>query len=280
MSLSKITKSIAKDLRGIIPEFRNKSYSFRIEELKSRKNAVFDIVFNEKPQDFPQEIVIKIFKTTNIVSENNILIRLKNQKFHVPKVYHLKKPYLILEKIHGTNLCDFINDNLKNTNGLEELDSDVKRQIIHSIEKLAEWLAQLHEKNTVKHEESEELLVLNKGDARLRDFIINLSEDVLYGVDFEDAYEGNHMDDLAWICCSLLDTDPGLFDMEEPKHKMDLINLFLRKYYQTSSSFQFDFNYLAEKIIEHLNIVILRRNLPFGPLKKTSFFEDISREIN
>ena len=218
--------------------------------------------------------------TNNIVSENNILIRLKNQKFHVPEVFHLKQPYLILEKVHGVNLCDFINDNLKSAETLEDLDSEIKDKIIHSVEKLAEFLAQLHEKNIVKHYESEELLVLNKGDTRLRDFIINFSQDILYGVDFEEAYEGNHMDDLAWICCSMLDTDPGLFSMDEPKHKMSLINLFLRKYYQKSSSFQFDLNYLAEKLIEHLNVVIVRRNLPYGPLKKASFFDGISKDIN
>jgi hypothetical protein len=120
---------------------------------------------------------------------------------------------------------------------------------------------------------------LNKGDTRLRDFILNNSGEILYGVDFEDAFEGNHIDDLAWICCSLLDTNPGLFDMEEPKHKIDLINIFLRKYYHTNSDFQFDFNYFTEKIIGHLNIVIERRNLPFGPIRITSFIKDISKEI-
>ena len=126
---------------------------------------------------------------------------------------------------------------------------------------------------------SDELFVLNKGDTRLRDFIIDPSSEILYGVDFEDSYEGNHMDDLAWICCSLLDTTPGLFDMDEPKHKIDLINIFLKKYYQTNSSFQFDFNYFTEKIIGYLNIVIERRNLPYGPIRTTSFIEDISKEI-
>ncbi|GAJ12957.1 unnamed protein product, partial [marine sediment metagenome] len=154
-----------------------------------------------------------------------------------------------------------------------------KNQVIKSIEKLAEWLAQLHEKNTVRKHKSEELFVLNKGDTRLRDFIIDFSKDILYGVDFEDAYEGKHMDDLAWVCCSLLDTNPGLFDMDEPKHKIELINKFLKKYYQETSSFQFDFTYLAEKIIEYLNIVIQRRNLPYGPISKSSFFEDISKEF-
>ena len=38
-------------------------------------------------------------------------------------------------------------------------------------------------------------------------------------------------------------------------------------------------NYLAEKMIEHLNIVIQRRNLPYGQISKSSFIEDISKEV-
>jgi len=279
MSLLKIKSKIKKDLKGVIPEFRKDNYNFVINELKSRKNTVINLIFDKKPQDFPKEFVIKIFRTKNIVSENNILIRLRNQNFHVPKIFSLKKPYLLLEKVKGVNLCDFINDNLKNTENLDDLDSDLKNQIISSIKNLAEWLAQLHKKNIVRKRRSEEIFVLNKGDTRLRDFIIDNVKDVLYGVDFEDSYEGNHMDDLAWICCSLLDTSPGLFDMDEPKHKIDLINVFLKRYYQINSSFQFDFNYFTEKIIGHLNIVIERRNLPFGPIRTSSFIEDISKEI-
>jgi len=279
MSLLKIKSKIKKDLKGVIPEFRKDNYNFVINELKSRKNTVINLIFDKKPQDFPKEFVIKIFRTKNIVSENNILIRLRNQNFHVPKIFSLKKPYLLLEKVKGVNLCDFINDNLKNTEKLDDLDSDLKNQIISSIKNLAEWLAQLHKKNIVRKRRSEEIFVLNKGDTRLRDFIIDNVKDVLYGVDFEDSYEGNHMDDLAWICCSLLDTSPGLFDMDEPKHKIDLINVFLKRYYQINSSFQFDFNYFTEKIIGHLNIVIERRNLPFGPIRTSSFIEDISKEI-
>ncbi len=279
MSLQKIKSKIRKDLKGIIPEVRNKDFNYNITELPSKKNTVINLVFDKKPRDFPKEVIIKIFRTKNIVSENNILIRLKNQNFRVPEILSLKKPYLILEKVQGVNLSDFINEKLKNSEELDDLPLDVKNQVIKSIEKLAEWLAQLHEKNTVRKHKSEELFVLNKGDTRLRDFIIDFSNDILYGVDFEDAYEGNHMDDLAWICCSLLDTNPGLFDMDEPKHKIELINLFLKKYYQETSSFQFDFTYLAEKIIEHLNIVIQRRNLPYGQISKSSFFEDISKEI-
>jgi hypothetical protein len=279
MSLLKIKSKIAKDLKSIIPEFRKKGLEFNITQLPSKKNTVVDIEFAIKPRNFPKQFVIKIFRTKNIVSENNILVRLKNQNFNVPDKLSIKKPYLILEKVPGINLCDFINDSLKQTEKLDDLPEDLKNQIIHSVDMLAEWLAQLHEKNTLRKNKSEEIYVLNKGDTRLRDFIIDFSEDILYGVDFEDAYEGNNMDDLAWICCSLLDTNPGLFEMDEPKHKIELINIFLKKYYQTTTSFQFDFNYLAEKMIEHLNLVIQRRNLPYGLISKNTFIEDISKEV-
>ena len=45
----------------------------------------------------------------------------------------------------------------------------------------------------------------------------------MFGVDFEDSYEGNHIDDIAWICCSLLDTKPGLFEKSYPKSKIDIV---------------------------------------------------------
>ncbi len=273
-----ITKAI-KELKESIPALGGGKNNYNITELPSKKNAVVNLTFNKKPLNFPKEFIIKIFNTQNIVHEYNILIRLRNQNFHVPNILLLKKSYLVLEKVNGVNLCDFINENLKKVECLEDLDLDLRNKMIQSIEKLAEWLSLLHEKNIVRKKELSELFVLNKGDTRLKDFIIDFSNETLYGVDFEDAYEGSHIDDLAWICCSLLDTDPGIFEMEEPKHKIDLINIFLKKYYHTSSSFQFDFNYLAEKIIEDLNTVIVRRGIPFGLISKAKFIEDISKEI-
>ncbi|MFX1574081.1 MAG: hypothetical protein ACFFB0_15160 [Promethearchaeota archaeon] len=273
-----VNKAIA-ELKENIPELRDNSYNYNIIQLPSKKNAVFNLVFDKKPPNFPKESIVKIFNTSNIANEYNILTRLKNQNFHVPHILLLKNPYLVLEKVNGVNLCDFINDNLQEIEKLDDLDSELKTKMIQAIESLAKWLVQLHEKNIVRKKEFTEIFVLNKGDTRLRDFIMDFSGDILYGVDFEDAYEGSHIDDLAWICCSLLDTKPGIFEMDEPTHKTDLINIFLRKYYQTSSSFQFDFNYLAEKIIEDLNIVIERRNLPYGVISKAKFIEDISKEI-
>ncbi|NVM37992.1 MAG: hypothetical protein HWN81_20530 [Candidatus Lokiarchaeota archaeon] len=278
MDLQKIRSKMVRDLKEQIPEIND--HNIQISELPSKQNSVINVLFDKKPSKLPKEVIIKIFRSKNIVHEINILNRLKNQKFRVPTILFFQNPYLILEKVSGTNLCDFINEKLKGTQQLEDLDSEVRTQIIQSIERLAEYLAQLHEKNFVrKRYKVKKKYVLCKGDTRLRDFIFDSVNDVLYALDFEDAYEGNHMDDLAWICTSLLDTDPGLFEMEEPKHKIDLINNFLRKYYQTNPKFPFDFNYLAEKIIENLNLVIERRNLPYGVVSKEKLIEDISKEI-
>jgi len=278
MDLQKIKSRMIRDLKEQIPEIR--SDNFEISEFPSKQNSVINVLFDKKPSKLPKEVVVKIFHTKNIAHEINILTRLKNQKFHVPSILLFRNPYLVLEKVSGTNLCDYINEKLKGTQQLEDLDSEIRTQIIHSIEKLAEYLAQLHEKNFVRKKyKVKKKYVLCKGDTRLRDFVYDSVNDVIYALDFEDAYEGNHMDDLAWICTSLLDTDPGLFEMEEPKHKVDLINSFLRKYYRTNPTFPFDFNYLAEKIIEYLNLVIERRNLPYGVVSKEKLIENISKEI-
>ncbi len=278
MDIHKIKNKMLQDLKEQIPELTTDQ--IQISELPSKKNSVIILKFDKKPSKLPQEVIVKIFRTENIANEINILNRLRNQHFHVPSILFFHNPYLFLEKVEGTNLCDFINERLKGTKKLDDLDSETRNQIINSIERLAEFIAQFHEKNFVRkmHEEKRKY-VLCKGDTRLRDFIYDSKHDDLYAVDFEDAYEGNHMDDLAWICTSLLDTDPGIFEMEEPKHKVDLINIFLRKYYRTNPKFPFDFNYLAEKIIDNLNIVIERRNLPYGTISRTLFLDDISKEI-
>ncbi|MFX0024374.1 MAG: hypothetical protein ACFE9S_18795 [Candidatus Hermodarchaeota archaeon] len=278
MDLQKIQSRMINDLKHQIPELNPEN--IQITELPSKKNSVVNVKFNKKPSKLPKEVVVKIFRTKNFAHEINILNRLKNQNFHVPIILFFQKPYLILEKINGINLCDFINDKLKDKKSLDDLDTKEKSEIITSIEKLAEFLAQFHEKNFVrKRYKVKKKYVLCKGDTRLRDFIFDLKSGLLYAVDFEEAYEGNAIDDLAWICTALLDTNPGLFEMEDPIHKIELINVFLRKYYQTNPRFPFIFDYLAKKIIENLNIVIERRNLPYGTISKDKFIEDISKEI-
>ena len=124
----------------------------------------------------------------------------------------------------------------------------------------------------------EDISVLNKGDTRLRDFIFNTETGQIHGTDFEETYVGNPIDDLAWVCCSLLDTNPGVFEMNEPRPKIDLINYFLKSYYEMNPGFEFNFTYFAERLIEDLNEVMRRRNLQMS-LNKNSFIKEISREL-
>ena len=275
MELLEIRKEIVSNLKGDFPDFVDKFNYFIIEKLSSKKNSVVKVIFNKPTEHFPKKIVIKIFRTSNSQKEYSELIKLKNQELNVPKVFFYKNPFLILDYIEGENLCDYINIKLINIQDLNSLDNVNRGKIEESLIKLAGWLGNLHINNLVS---KDDVSVLNKGDTRLRDFIFNAEKGTLYGVDFEEAYVGNHIDDVAWVCCSLLDTNPGIFEMNDPKPKIDLINFFLKKYYELNPGFEFNFNYFAEQLIEDLNEVMRRRNLQMS-LSKTSFIKEISKDI-
>ena len=147
------------------------------------------------------------------------------------------------------------------------------------MKKLAEWIARLHNQNIINDKDISEIIVFNKGDTRLRDFIFDISKKKIYGIDFEESYEGNYLDDLAWICCSLLDTNPGIFENPEPMIKIGLINYLLSKYFRINKRFLFSFDYFAERLIENLNIVIKRRALELSLVRKNVILKNISKEL-
>ena len=279
MDPQKVKKKLIKDLSTYIPEIQDKNNPFSLKRLTSKKNIVFELNFKEKPKKFPKVVILKLFRTEFAEKEYNALIKLEKQGLAVPKVFFFSKPYIILKKLSGHNLCDFINENLINITSLNELDLKVRNKMILSIEKLAEWLAKLHKQNIIDNIDSSQTIVFNKGDTRLRDFIYDSSKKIIYGIDFEESYEGNHLDDLAWICCSLIDTDPGIFQILEPTHKIELINVFLEKYYHFNDNFHFDFDYFAEHLIEFLNIVIKRRSLDVSQVRKNVILRKIAKEL-
>ncbi|MFX0057880.1 MAG: hypothetical protein ACFE85_00260 [Candidatus Hodarchaeota archaeon] len=278
MEILNFRKEIIIDLRDDFPELLDKFNHFILKPLPSKKNSVAELIFNKKTERLPKETVIKAFKSPNAENEYNTLKQLRKQNLLIPKILYFKNPYLILEKLDGVNLCDFINNKLKNVENFEDLEPLIREKIIKSVEKLAGWLAEFHHNNMAYKPETSKSIVLNKGDTRLRDFIYNESTEKVYGTDFEESYKGNHLDDIAWVCCSLLDTNPGIFELSEPKIKIDLVNLFLKSYYQKNPNLQFEFKYFTEKLIENLNIVMRRRHINLN-LKKSHFIEEISREI-
>ncbi|MHA1803441.1 MAG: hypothetical protein ACTSU4_02775 [Promethearchaeota archaeon] len=280
MNLRRIKNQIVNDLATYIPELQESQFSFSITQLKSRKNLVYEINFEKKPKNAPKNLIIKLFRTGYSKNEHDILKKLHTQNLLVPKILYHEDPYLLLEKVEGVNLCDFINGILVEANQLNDLNQEVKDNVIRAVKNLAGWMATFHAINLIEKRNISEILVLNKGDTRLRDFIFNEKRNTIYGVDFEEAHVGNHIEDLAWICCSLLDTSPGIFEIPEPYHKIELINLFLREYYNRNEDFHFSFNYFAEKLIEYLNLVIERRpNLEIGPLRKQNILRKISKGI-
>ena len=227
MDPQKIKEGIINDLSDQIPDLINGENDFILNRLTSKKNLVFELIFEKKAENFPKIVILKLFRTEFAQIEYNALRKLEKQGLAVPKVLFFKKPYIILERINGKNLTNYINDNLINITSLHDLKLQTRKQLTRSIKKLAIWLAKLHKNNVISKNDNE-IIVFNKGDTRLRDFIYDPSKRVMYGVDFEESYEGNHLDDLAWICCSLLDTTPGIFETTEPVHKIKLIKVFLR----------------------------------------------------
>ncbi|MHA1461396.1 MAG: hypothetical protein ACTSO8_07935 [Promethearchaeota archaeon] len=278
MELFKTRKELITDLREDLPELVDKFNHFILSPFKSKKNLVVGLTFNRDTEHLPKEVVVKRFNTNNADNEYSTLTRLKKQNLFVPNILFYKKPYLFLERIKGVNLCDFINEKLVNITDLESLNPEIKTEISISIEKLADWFNQLHTNNVIENDGHSGAIVLNKGDTQLRDFIYTPLKNQIYGLDFEDSYEGNHIDDVAWVCCSFLDTNPGIFEQSVPKPKIELINLFLKSYYRNSPSIHFDFKYFTEKLIENLNIVMSRRGIDMI-LNKDNFIKELSRDI-
>ncbi len=268
-----IKEKLKSDLKGEIPDLINKDNYISLTRLPSKKNLVYNLEFSEKPKSVPKNIVVKIFQTEFFDREFDTLTKLKKQSFTVPKVLIAKKPYLIMERIEGENLCDFINDNLMRKNALSDLKPEIRENIVRSVQKLAEWFATLHKNNIADTRSVSKTLVLNKGDAHLRDFIIDFTRDELYGCDFEESYVGDPIDDLAWICCSFLDTNPGIFETRDPKPKIELLNVFLKEYFNILP-LTFSFSYFADKLIEDLNLVIVRRDLDIGPVRRDTILKN------
>jgi len=214
MELLEIRKEIINGLKQDLPELVDKFNHFILKILPSKQNSVVLLTFNKETDNLPRECVIKVFRTENADTEFETLVRLKKQKLLVPRILYYKKPYLLLEKVEGINTCDLINNKLKNIESFEKLDKQSKQEITLCIINLADWMAKLHRSNIVATNNNSEVIVLNKGDTRLRDFIFNPKNDALYGMDFEDSFEGNHLIDISWICCSLLDTNPGIFELK------------------------------------------------------------------
>ncbi len=249
---SNLKKEILKDLKEIIPEIEITS----IEFLKARKNLIF-LINLKNPQTLPEEIIIKKISTKSFITEHENLISNYQKGILVPKIFAFKKPYILMEKIDGLNLCDLLNDDLDNST--ENSIYIVKKEIF---EKLAEWLYNYHEIN-ITSEKKSQILVRNKGDLRLKNFIYY--ERKIYGIDFENVYEGIPENDIAEVIVSIITTSPGdIFRDELLEFKINLILDFLLRYMKINTKFIISNYEIVKCLYSHLKIVAKRRHVEYN----------------
>ncbi len=172
------------------------------EKLQSRRNEVYKIMGSYPSQPSPQIIVAKFYHQPGIAHETSILREAATKQVLVPRVIGTTSNVLLMEYIEGPNLCDLVTANPQAKYGRQ----------------LATWLVEFQ--NAFQIDQNS---VLVKGDARLRNFI--LQENRVVGVDFEEGYIGSYNEDLIELCASILDTAP-LFT----KKKFQLCNVILRSY--------------------------------------------------
>lgn len=251
-NLKKEIQFLSEYMNEIIPKIEITT----IKNLKAGKNLIF-LISLKNPQTLPEEIIIKKISTKSFITEHENLISNYQKGILVPKIFAFKKPYILMEKIDGFNLCDLLNDDLDNST--ENSIYSVKKEIF---EKLAEWLYQYHEIN-ITTEKKSQILVRNKGDLRLKNFIYH--EKKIYGIDFENVYEGIPENDIAEVIVSIITTSPGdIFRDELLEFKINLILDFLLKYMKINTKFIISNNEIVKCLYSHLKIVAKRRHVEYN----------------
>lgn len=197
------------------------------KRFKSKKNTVVYVTIDGKPR------VLKWFVPglkPQMMNEYNILKK-GCSKLNMPSVYELDKKnnVVVMSYIIGENLCDIVNN--------EKVSFDEKKSLMIP---LANWFCDFH--NFFKEEND----FLIRGDSTLRNFII--SNNKVWGVDFEEARKGKPVEDIAGMCASILTTDPMF-----TKEKFQLCKIFIEAYADLAPG------RLAKKIDDEIAYALLER---------------------
>jgi tRNA A-37 threonylcarbamoyl transferase component Bud32 len=179
------------------------------KRFESKKNTVAYVLSQGQPR------VLKWFVPglkQNMHTEYAVLTK-RNSRLTIPIPYEKdeKDNVLIMSYIAGKTICELINDSMVNFTEKERI-----------IRMLADWLVTFHE--LFQTDEGFRI----RGDATLKNFL--LSNNQIWGVDFEESRPGKPAEDLATICVSLLTTDP-MFTPE----KFQLCRIFLDAYRKSSA---------------------------------------------
>ncbi len=166
--------------------------------LQSKKNVVFQIVFNRQSNNSEQSVVAKLFVTEGFKREMELLTLCNDRGIPAPRLLGGRDGVILMQYIHGENLIDRVN---------KTFDSQV-------IERLAEWYFHFH---SITH--------LLKGDPRLHNFIV--TQEKIVGLDFEEAQHGHWVIDIGGAGASMLSSTP-VYDRRKRRLVWILFDNYLR----------------------------------------------------
>ena len=177
----------------------------RVNQVFPSKKNIVALVSNKDNQ-----YILKWYQscTTRALKQEIYILQTAKNTLAVPNIisYDLNNNVVCMDYLTGTNLCDIIND--------ETVSIHTKKEHIKS---LAEWFSTFHQffNNNQTY--------LIHGDAILRNFIT--SNKTLYGLDFEETKQGKPIEDISFLCASILTTHPKNTD-----EKKELSDVFIETY--------------------------------------------------
>ncbi len=182
-----------KILRELVGEHKSRPYRVTgVHHLRSKKNVVLRLTLSSG-----ENLIGKLFVTGHFDLEHDLLVTCRTVGLSVPEVYGARNGVILMQYISGESLVDVLNRTLENRYAAM----------------LAHWYYDFHKTTGMV-----------KGDPRLRNFI--LADDMLWGVDFEEAREGPWLLDIGGIAASILDTDP-IFTPEKRRMVWLLLDEYL-----------------------------------------------------
>jgi len=161
----------------------------KVKRFFSRKNNTWLVTAGER------EYVLKEYVMGDPGKEWEILVKCHKEGVKAPEPIGIDERGLLMEYLRGEPLSD--------RGSLSDM------QCVG----LARWMHSFHTA----------LPGMKRGDPMLRNFVEHYG--VIYGMDFEEAEEGDPLEDVSMLCASILSEDP-IFE----RSKRDCVMLILREY--------------------------------------------------
>jgi aminoglycoside phosphotransferase (APT) family kinase protein len=184
------------------------------EDFPSRKNRVFRVKVDgviRVAKIFPQEAADRAEK------EYEMLGRCRRLGVPVPAPILLRENVIMMEYVDGSSLAELFDSLYAREEEIEGFLGGSQRSILDG---LASWLARFHSSLEFK---------MYRGDSILKNFI--LSGDQVYGVDFEEAGEGDPFTDIGQVCSYALSTAPMF-----TKDKFQFVQDLAARYYHITKN--------------------------------------------